>query len=151
LPTPRLSFAKSHMEAGATALQRAIRHLVWLENQLPSGSEAAKRLERVAPHLRSGDAAYNWYVTLHEQACHNDSRRARTRNAIMHGGPLADRTVEAVVPFAEYMASEAVDLAMEAQLAGVDLVELIIERADGFQRLRRELKAGRPPGDVLFV
>jgi hypothetical protein len=128
-----------------------VRRLDWLGEMLPAGSAASKHLQRVAHRFASPSATLAWYDALYRQAMDNESRRTRTRNAIMHGGPLADETIETVVPFAVYMASEAVDVALEAHLRDADVADFVVERGARFDAYRQRLKSKELPADVLFV
>jgi hypothetical protein len=124
-------------------------HMQWLQSRLPQASRAARHLEPIADHLRSGRTAAKWLERLHKNALISESRRSRTRNAIMHGGPLAERTLSVVLPFAEYMASEAVGSALEAHLEGIDIADFFIRRATKLRRMLELLKEGRPPHEAM--
>lgn len=150
LADPEFKFERTDHEGYRYDPGALARKLDWLRDNLPAGSGAAKELRRVAHHFASPKATLAWYDALYRQAMDNESRRVRTRNAIMHGGPLSDETIEMVVPFAEYMASEAVDVALEAHLASTDVADFVIERGARFDTFRQQLKSGVPPADVLF-
>jgi hypothetical protein len=127
-----------------------VRRLSGLRDLLPVDSDAAAELERVAHRFASPSATLAWYERLYRQGMANESRRTRTRNAVMHGGPLSDETIETAVPFAEYMASEAVDAALEAHLRGMDVADFVVERGARFSTYRQRLKSNVSPADVLF-
>ena len=77
-------------------------------------------------------------------------RRFRTRNALMHGGPLAIGTVDAVARFAENIASEALAASIEGRLLGASVTDYFLDRERRVADMRARLAAGRPPAEVLF-
>lgn len=127
-----------------------VRHTDWLMDRLPDESTAYQRLSSIARELTSAEHAARWFAQLCDDGRVFEGRRSRARNAVMHGGPLADSTVEAVLPFAEYMASEAVDGALAANLAGEDVVDYFIQRARRLAEMQRKLREGVPPYTALF-
>jgi hypothetical protein len=138
-------------EDGAFGFNSAgiLEHALWLHGRLPPGSRASAHMERIAESLRSGRTAAAWLARLRKEALISESRRARTRNALMHGGPIAEATVDAVLPFAEYMAAEAAHHALEAQLEGVDISDYFIGQAKKLRRMSARLAAGDPPHQAM--
>jgi hypothetical protein len=85
-----------------------------------------------------------------EHARKLEARRIRTRNSLIHGGPLAPRTVAVVAPFAANLASEALGASLEGRLVERDLVEHFLDRQARLASMRGRLQAGQPAADVLF-
>jgi hypothetical protein len=79
----------------------------WILERLPTESEAARMLSKLAHRTASGKATADWWDQLCAEAIRMEERRLRTRNALVHGGPLAPATVDAVAVFAEHLAGEA--------------------------------------------
>ena len=77
-------------------------------------------------------------------------RAKRTRNAIVHGGPIAPGTVAAVLTFVDSIAVDALDLVMRARMTGRNPGDVFAERTARFTRCLAELDAGVPPAQALF-
>jgi hypothetical protein len=127
-----------------------IRSLDWLRQHVQADTEVHRHIEEAIHHLSSGPAAARWFDDLCSKALVNEKRRSRTRNALMHGGPLAEATVTAVLPFAEYMASEAIGRTVDSHLNGEDVTDFFLMRAANLRRMRRRLKGGETPDSAMF-
>ncbi len=147
---PDLGFKDAQGGRFSVDLGGLIRNLVWLREHVQSDGDVYRRIDETAHRLSSGPAAAKWFDDLCTAALANERRRSRTRNALMHGGPLAEATVTAVLPFAEYMASEAIGHTVESQLDGVDTTDFFLTRAANLRRMRRRLKVGEDPDIALF-
>jgi hypothetical protein len=79
-----------------------------------------------------------------------EARRLRTRKALVHGGPLAPATVEAVAAFAEHLVGEALAACIEGRLLGNDLIDYFLDRDLRIADIRARLKQGAKPFDALF-
>lgn len=122
----------------------------WLLERVPESSNAARQLSKLAERTATGHATSKWWDRLCEHGRRIEARRLRTRNSLVHGGPLAPATVESVVMFAEHLAGEALAACVEARLRGDDLVEYFLNRDDRLTGIRAQLNAGANPPDVLF-
>jgi hypothetical protein len=147
---PDLGFEDTRDGRFGVNLGGVIRSLDWLKQRVQPNGGAHRRIEEVTHHLSSGPAAAKWFDDLCRRALVNERRRSRTRNALMHGGPLAEATVKAVLPFAEYMASEAIGHAVESQLDGENITDAFLTREARLRRMRRELKGGATPDSAMF-
>jgi hypothetical protein len=67
----------------------------------------------------------------------------------MHGGPLAEATIDVVIPFAQYMADEALGRSLDAFFDAQDVCATFIKRGDELARMRRRLSEGTPPHEAL--
>lgn len=85
----------------------------WLLQRVPADSRPGKLLTELDQLTQTGRATATWWDRLRRQAETVERRRFRTRNALMHGGPLAPATVEAVAEFAENLASESLAASIE--------------------------------------
>ena len=80
-----------------------------------------------------------------------EKRRSRTRNALMHGGPLAPGTVTSVAEFADNLASEALAACIEGMLLGQDSIDYFLDRRSRAADMRARLSRGDAPPAVLFA
>lgn len=72
--------------------------LDWLSDRIPESHSARRRINVLQGHVRTAKATLAWFDRLIKTGGINESRRSRTRNALMHGGPLAGATVNTVLP-----------------------------------------------------
>jgi hypothetical protein len=147
---PQLGFQDAQDGRFSVDLGGVIRSLAWLRERVRPDSDVHRCIEEMVQRLSSGQAAARWFDDLCRTALANERRRSRTRNALMHGGPLTEATVTAVLPFAEYMASEAIGHTVESQLDGVDTTDFFLGRAANLRRMHRRLKAGEAPDTAMF-
>ena len=92
-----------------------------------------------------------WWNQLCLEAERMEARRLRTRNALVHGGPLAPATVEVVALFAEHLAGEALAACVEGRLLGEDLIDYFLDRDRRLADIRARLRAEAKPSEVLFL
>lgn len=138
--------AEGHAAAGLAGM---LEHIDLLNEGVPAGHRARRALDRLLIDAASPKAAVAWLDRLVERGRINESRRSRTRNALMHGGPLSAATVSTVLPFAQYMADESLGRALEALLADRDVAAVFLERSREVARVRRCLKAAVPVHEAL--
>jgi hypothetical protein len=122
----------------------------WLLERLPADSDAARQISRLAARTATGQATAAWWDQLCKEAQRIEARRLRTRNALVHGGPLAPATVEAVAGFAEHLAGEALAACVEGRLFGQDLIDYFLDRDRRLADIRTQLKQGAKPSEILF-
>jgi hypothetical protein len=122
----------------------------WLIERLPADSDAARQVTKLAQRTTNGQATAAWWDELCKEALRIETRRLRTRNALVHGGPLAPATVDAVAAFAEYLAGEALAACIEGRLLGHDLIDYFLDRDRRIADIRARLKQGAKPSDALF-
>ena len=131
-------------------LARLTSQLDWIRERFIVVEPNRMPIHALADHLRSGRSAAAWFDELLQHAERHERRRHRTRNALMHGGPLAEGTVQLVLPFAEFLANEAVGRTVDAHLERVDVPLYFVQRTAKLREIRRLLKAGERPDSVLF-
>ena len=122
----------------------------WLLQRIPVDSRPGELLAELDRLTRTGQSTGAWWDRLRARAETVEKRRFRTRNALMHGGPLAPATVEAVAEFAENLASEALAASIEGSLLGQSLIDYFLDRESRLAEMQARLKAGDPASDVLF-
>jgi hypothetical protein len=132
------------------SLRGLVAETQWLLQRLPAGSRPAQCLTELERRTRSGRATASWWNELVKHAERIDGRRSRARNALMHGGPLAPGTVNAVAQFAESLSSEALAACIEGKLLGENLIDYFLDRQTRIADMRSRLAGGEAPADVLF-
>lgn len=131
-------------------LKRILEHVDELVDLAPVGSPAHARLVRLATRTEGARAASRWLDELGGEFDIRNARLRRTRNALMHGGPLVPGTVENVVRFAVALAHQSLGAALEMLLADDDLVEGFITRERRYRECFSSLRAGEPATEALF-
>jgi hypothetical protein len=125
----------------------------WLLARVPAENPLGQDLAELDRRTRTGAAALEYWQGWRARGQLIEARRLRSRNAIIHGGPLSRATVEQVVLFAEHLASEALIPSLDAKLAGKTIAGHFADRlarvAEMERRLRRDDPAD-PPGEILF-
>jgi hypothetical protein len=127
-------------EAGdSSGLAVLITNMNLLSARLPTDHSQHDRVRRIERQTQTPKAARRWFDDLVEQGRANEARRSRTRNALMHGGPLVEATVGVVMTFAQYMADEALARTLNAFLDGEDAPTAFIKLEDQLAVMRRRL------------
>lgn len=122
----------------------------WLIERLPADSNAAGQIAKLADRTANGQATAAWWDELCKEALRMEARRLRTRNALVHGGPMVPATVESVAAFAEHVAGEALAACIEGRLLGDDLIDYFLDRDYRIADIRTRLKQGAKPSETLF-
>jgi hypothetical protein len=130
-----------HLDRVAAAINE-VPHL-W-ESSLPL------RLAALKKQCGTPNARRRWFKELLSTFDRAEGRRRRTRNALVHGGPLTESTVESVVAFAERLAFYALGESIEGRLAGKDLVDHFLARRDDHGAMERAIADGQPLSEALF-
>ncbi len=132
------------------SLRGIVSEAAWLIQRTPAGSPLAERLVTLERNTRAGQATAKWWTELCRHAERLEARRIRTRNALMHGGALAPKTVAGVAPFAENLAVEAIGASLEGRLLERNLVDHFLDRQRRISQTREKLARGASPSDALF-
>jgi hypothetical protein len=126
----------------------------WLLDRVPLDTRLGRDLGELDRRIRTGADALAYWDAWRARGERIEARRLRTRNAIIHGGPLSPATVDSVALFAENLASRALITSLAAKLAGETIANHFQDRrarlADIQRRLRRD-NPSDPPADVLFA
>jgi hypothetical protein len=126
----------------------------WLLERVPHDLPLGQDLVELDRHTRTGHDALAYWDEWQERGKRIEARRLRTRNAIIHGGPLAPRTVGSVALFAEHIASQALITSLDGKLAGKTISGYFQAQHARVADMRRRLERDAPndpPGVVLFV
>lgn len=131
------------------ALKSLIANVHALLGRLPADHPNRDQVQRLVHHVASPKAALNWLASVTQQGMVSEARRSRTRNALVHGGPLSEPTVGNVIVFAQYMADESLARTLEAFMNGDDACTAFMALAQRGGELRRRLRAGQPVCEAL--
>lgn len=137
-------------ERRSVNLRGVLTETQWLLERLPKDSDAAWQVSELARRTATGKATAAWWDQLCKEAGRMEARRLRTRNALVHGGPLAPATVDGVAVFAEHLAGEALAASVEGQLLGENLIDYFLDRDRRLADIRARLRAETKPSEALF-
>ncbi|HEY5287697.1 MAG TPA: hypothetical protein VIJ50_11390 [Solirubrobacteraceae bacterium] len=126
----------------------------WLLERIPLNTKLGRDLKELDNRTRTGADALAYWDFWQARGQLIERRRLRTRNAIIHGGPLSPATVDSVALFAEHLASQALITSLDAKLEGKTIASYFQHRqrliADMRCRLQRDDPNDRA-GDILFA
>jgi hypothetical protein len=131
-------------------LKAVIESLDDLVDIAPPASAALVTLTRLSTRLSSASNAGDWLDELAKDFASRNARLRRTRNALMHGGPLVRATVDDAARFAETLAYFAIGPAVDLLLNEKDIVDGFLDRQHNYTRCFAELRRGTPPSEALF-
>jgi hypothetical protein len=120
-----------------------------LEAVRPQGI-AQERVRLLLPHLRTPKTSRAWLRTTTETFQTLESRRLRTRNTVVHGGPVHDSTVDSIVGFAESLAVQALGATIDGRLENKPLVDHFLDERESLESVGRRLDSGEPLSAALF-
>jgi hypothetical protein len=127
-----------------------IERLDELTDAAPHGSRSARQLSLLRERATQRRAMSRRLDELEATFERRDRRLRRTRNALMHGGPLARRTVDDSATFAEVLARHALSPAVDFLLACDDLIDAFASRAESAEQSLRALREGVHPRYAMF-
>jgi hypothetical protein len=122
---------------------KVIMHIAWLQRWQQPGTDAHVRLAALRVHTVSGTAAARWVGELQGRFGVLLDRVTRTRNAIAHGGPIADSTLQGVGRFFDEIASDALNQALYVRLTGQQPQAWFDRRRQRFEKRLEDLAQGR--------
>ena len=111
--------------------------------RVPADRRPGRLLTELDQLTRTGRATATWWDG---SAVSRDGRKApvQDENALMHGGPLAPATVEAVAEFAENLANEALAASIEGSLLGQSQIDYFLDRESRLSEMQERLRANEP-------
>jgi hypothetical protein len=126
----------------------------WLLERVPLDTPLGRDLTELDRRTRTGADALAYWDSWQARGQRIERRRLRTRNAIIHGGPLSPATVDSVALFAEHLASQALITSLDAKLEGKTIASHFQHQQARITDMRRRLQQddpNDPPGDILFI
>ena len=139
-----------HNYFGATNLKAILENLDKLIAITPPNPDVSLGLIRLRDRLADGAAARAWLDDLEDDFDHRNGRLRRTRNALMHGGPIVMPIVDHVSPFSLALATHAIGMAVELLLDDRDLTDGFLDRQNKLRRCFTLLREGGAPSEALF-
>jgi hypothetical protein len=104
-----------------------------------SGGETLTHLQDLRRRLSCGRATLAWMDDLASVFARRRARAKRTRNVVVHGGPLTEPVARSIVGFQDMLASQALRWALEARLADQEVGVYIDARTHDYQAARERL------------
>jgi hypothetical protein len=127
-----------------------LEHLDELVGIAPPGSTSAVRLQRLKARCADATAMKAWLADLENEFDRRNARLRRTRNALMHGGPLSLATVDDVARFAVTAAHQALSPAITYLLRNEDVVDGFLDSQERVRVCFQKLRRGTAPSEALF-
>lgn len=131
-------------------LKRILENLGELVDASPPDSVARARLTRLQGRADDANAARSWIKELFAEFDRRNARLRRTRNALIHGGPIVSSTVDNVSVFAATLAHYAMGTAIEQLLDNTDPVEGFLDQQQWQLRRLEQIRSGTPAAAALF-
>jgi hypothetical protein len=131
-------------------LKTVLEHLDELIEIAPDTAEAHVRLHELRQRIADQSAAKRWLAELGEAFDKRNSRLRRTRNALMHGGPLVASNIDEVAGFSTTLAYIALGTAVSLLLDDKDIIDGFLNRQQNHLRCFSQLRAGNPASEALF-
>jgi len=119
--------------------------LDWLVDQHPAKTEIGDCLCELRQRLHDGQSAVAWIDELLDEAATLNARALRTRNVIVHGGPLIADVAGTVVGLRDALASQALEWVMDALVASRPLPAAFGDHRARYAALRERLRRGGNP------
>ncbi|HEX3173325.1 MAG TPA: hypothetical protein VHQ43_03780 [Solirubrobacterales bacterium] len=132
-------------------LKGVLLRLSFILERLSPDSALHERVERLRERTSSAKATLSWLDELDGHFAALRARTRRLRNALVHGGPVGEQAAGSVLPFAEWLATDALHTALDGLLADKgDLIDHFLSRRTAQLGAREGLVAGKSPTEVLF-
>ncbi|MDT7790277.1 MAG: hypothetical protein QOF58_8696, partial [Pseudonocardiales bacterium] len=124
---------------------RVLPRLSWLVEQHPADSEIGDYLRELHGRLADGPAAAAWIDELMAELTTRNARAVRTRNVIVHGGPLVAAVAATVVSAQDDLGSQALEWVIEGLAAERELPGVFAERRARYSGALQALRTGGDP------
>ena len=122
-----------------------LKRLDWLVEHHAAATELGDYLRELQQHLAAGADAAAWLDDLRAELEMRNRRAVRTRNLIVHGGPLVSAVADNVVGTQDTLASEALEWVVEGLGAERALDEVFAERRSRYTSAVDRLRTGSDP------
>jgi hypothetical protein len=132
-------------------LKGVLLRLGFILKRLEPESALHERIVRLRERTASPKATQTWLKELDDDFVALRTRTRRLRNALVHGGPVGEDAARSVLPFAEWLATDALHTALDGLLADKgDLIDHFLSRRGMHLRVSERLRAGEAAAEVLF-
>ena len=109
-----------------------------------------ERIEQLSKRTADAKATQKWIKALDNDFVALRGRWRRLRNALVHGGPVGEGSTQSVLPFAEWLTTDALHTALDGLLAGEELIDHFLERREAQLRVSERMRLGDLPADTIF-
>jgi hypothetical protein len=124
-------------------------HLDWLVEQHAPDTETGAYLRELQQRVANGRAVAGWIDALRNELKVLNARAVRTRNALVHGGPLVAAIVETVVGVQDSLGSQALEWVIDGLASERPLSELFAEEGKHYVDAVGRLRANGDPQVLL--
>jgi hypothetical protein len=124
---------------------KVLLRLGWLVEQHPADTEIGHYLRELQHRLADGSAAAAWVDELRGELNIRNGRAVRTRNVIVHGGPLVTAVAETVVGTQDALGSQALEWVLDGLAAERALPEVFAEHRTRYFHALDSLRDGGDP------
>lgn len=132
-------------------LKGVLLHLGFILERLSPDSALHERVRRLRERTSSANSTLSWLDELDGDFEALRARTRRLRNALVHGGPVGEQAAASVLPFAEWLATDALHTALDGLLADKgDLIDHFLSRRTDQLGVRDSLVDGKAPPEALF-
>jgi hypothetical protein len=119
--------------------------------ELAEGLDQGIAIQRLRERIADRDSVRAWLDELSAEFDRRNARLRRTRNALMHGGPITVDTVNHVSEFSMSLAYLAIGPAVNLLLEDRDLVDGFLDNSAEITRCFARLLEGVPMSEALFL
>lgn len=149
---PRRMVTYNDADRAIVDTSAAVEHLDWLIDRLEADRVERLQLERLVPLVATGEAFAGRVDELHVRFRLLRRRHGRHRNAIVHGGPINEQSVDSVLLFVDAVAVDTLAAVLEAVFAGETLPAYLGRRRDAYDDwLDRVRTSGLPVHRTLGI
>jgi hypothetical protein len=142
--------AERSATSGMVSMPVLVEHLEELRDATPENSEPRALLDNACANISSKACTRAWIDATNARFKRELDRWRRTRNALVHGGPVGEATVELSVRFAENLARDALAPTIHALLHDESVCDAFLRREDQFRLCIERLQAGVPASEAMF-
>jgi hypothetical protein len=126
-----------------------LHRLDWLIEQHHADTEIGDYLRELRQRLADGPAAAAWIDDLCDELKTRNARAVRTRNVVVHGGPMVTAVAKTVVGIQDALGKQALDWVIDGLAAGKTLPDVFAEHRTRYIDALGRLRANGDPNAGL--
>ena len=124
---------------------RTLERLDWLTSRHPVTTEIGDYLRELHERLSDGPTTAAWIAAACRELKMRNARAVRTRNVVVHGGPLNTAVAANVVGLQDALGSRALECVIEALAAGVAVPDAFAGRQARYVEALERMSGGGDP------
>jgi hypothetical protein len=128
---------------------KALEWLGWLTSRFPPDDWIGHWLTDISARVADGRTVAAWLERLEPEFVTQHGRAVRTRNLIVHGGPLLLPTARSIVGFQDALATRALEWTMDGLLSGATVAEHFAQQRLRYADALDSLRIGADPVAAL--